>query len=87
MSANDCDSYQLYRLKELEPEVLERDLRIVIGRYQRCRARHLAHTVISYLEALRDHAAHLDGELGRCRYGRLIPRWRRLAEASVRLEA
>lgn len=81
MYTSELISYQPHRLNELDAETLERDLGIVIWRFQQCRARHLAQTVVCYLEALRDHAALNGGDERRCLYGRLVGKWRRLADS------
>ncbi len=67
-------------LDQCDPDLLERDLPIVMMRYQRNRCPSMAQLVLRYLEALIHHQELDGGDEQRCRYMRLIRQWQYLSQ-------
>ncbi|MBT3023212.1 MAG: ATP dependent RNA helicase [Candidatus Thiodiazotropha sp. (ex Lucina aurantia)] len=64
---------------QLEPELLESRIGFLLWRYQLCRSRRTARSIVQHMEALCRHPDYDESSIPRCGYQRTLKRWRMLA--------
>lgn len=87
MSPLDRKAIVTAALSYLDAEILEKDLEVIMLRYQKNRSLFMARTVLNYVEAICNHPHFHGSDEGRCCYQRLANQWRHIVNSHVQQNA